>query len=675
MTIAAVVSRWDPERHAHRLAPAGALLAVTGGCFGGVAGFLLVAVGVALLLASCYSRQDGLLLLGPLTYAELTRAARRRRVWVFRTGYALAAGAVILGNIEKFAPGSLAWTPRYYPPSQITYINNAVTMWFGIVLSLYAIVLTLQLMPSIVAEEREAKRWDLLLTTDLRPREILLGKATARLLLVFEPILAVLPVLAIMPLLGGLDPATVALFGLALLAIVASTSAVAVFNSLFAETSKDAQGRTVGWLFGYYGLTGALLALAWGSPLVGGFPTTSGLTSPVDVQDVAAWLAVGNPILLLSTKAYTAGTFAPSFWDSLVAGLPPFLAFHAGVVLLYGLMACRRLRFAVPWRKQSRKDARRVRRAEASTGPTPQAPVFAATATVRPPMGDEPLAWWTRYGHRRGRLALDIANPRKFSAYAFGTLIVLLAAVYPLDYVWQFVPWGRRVAWLDAIRAIIPVGAWLLTMPLFLRPLFHGAASIAAERQADTMTGVLLMPLTSREIVIEKWRGTIQESLSVYYFLLAFGLAAILTGFLHPLSLPVLAVVVWPGTMLAAAIGVYFSTTATTVARAKRWTALAVFGGGYVGPMALGWALSKLITDARGRFSDWQAALLALPLPPATTFFPAMIGTLTLEKVRPNTAAYVLGAGCVLVGCIVQSAAAYAVVGAAARRFERSRGQ
>ena len=159
-----------------------------------------------------------------------------------------------------------------------------------------------------------------------------------------------------------------------------------------------------------------------------------------------------------------------------------------------------------------------------------------------------------------------------------------------------------------------------------------------------------------------------------YYFLLAFGLAATLTGFLHPLSLPALAVVVWPGTMLAAAIGVYFSTTATTVARAKRWTALAVFGGGYVGLMAVGWALSKLITGASGHFSNWHVALLAIPLPPATTFFPAMLGTLTVEKVRPKTAAYVLGAGCVLVGCVVQSAAAYAVVGAAARRFERGRG-
>ena len=99
--------RWDPERHAHRLVPAGALLAVFGGCVGGVPGLLAAIVGLGLLVLSCYSRRDGLLILGPLTHAELLRAARRRRPWLWRAVYALAAGAVILGNIASDAPGLL----------------------------------------------------------------------------------------------------------------------------------------------------------------------------------------------------------------------------------------------------------------------------------------------------------------------------------------------------------------------------------------------------------------------------------------------------------------------------------------------------------------------------------------------------------------------------------------
>ena len=554
---------------------------------------------------------------------------------------------MILGNVESFAPGTLAWSPRYYPPSQITYINVAVTSFSGVALAIYAIVLTLQLTPSIVAEEREAKRWDLLLTTDLRPREILLGKATARLLLVVEPLLAVLPVFAIMPLLGGLSPVAVALYGVALLALVLSTAAVCVFYSLFAATPQDARGHTIIWMLAYYGVSSAAirLSLSFG---------------PFWLDVPLGWLVAGNPVALPAAPGV-------SFEATLLAGLPRFLAFHAGVVLLYGLMACRRLRFAVPWRKQSGRAARKIRRVEASPGPTPDAPVLAATATVRPPMGDDPLAWWTRYGHHRGKLTPEITHSRKRYRNLFVFLLLALAAVYPVNALW---PWGRSV-WLEVARVAVPAAAWLLTFPLFLRPLFHGAGSIAWERQADTITGVLLMPLTSREIVIEKWRGTVQDSQSVYYFLLAFGLAATLTGFLHPLSLPVLAVVVWPGMMLGAAIGVFFSATATTVARAKRWTALVVFGGGYVAVM-----LAALVAAELGlRAEDGGFALLAIPFPPATTLLPATFGELTRERVGGDYAAYALGVVCVPVGAVAQALAAWGVLSAAAKRFERSRGR
>ncbi len=639
------VRRWDPERHAHRLAPAGALLAVFGGCVGGVPGLVMAVVGVGLLLASCYSRRDGLLILGPLTHAELLRAARRRRPWLWRAGYALLAGAVILGSIESNAPGTLAWSPRYYPVYQMAYINSAVTSYLGVGLAIYALVLTLQLTPSIVAEEREAKRWDLLLTTDLRPREILLGKATARLLLVVEPLLAVLPVLALMPLLGGLSPVAVALYGVALLAIVLSTAAVCVFYSLFAATPQDARGHAIVWMLAYYGVSSAGVGVTlWFGPFW--------LDAPL------GWLFAGTPVALPAARGV-------SFEATLLAGLPRFLAFHAGVTFLYGLMACRRLRFAVPWKKQSRKEARAVRRAEASRGPTPDDPVPAATATVRPPMGDRPLSWWVRYGHRRGPQGYSLKYHLRVNAILFGSVVALVMA-RPL--VNSLVP---RLGLFDRLSLLLPFLTWFLTVPLFLRPLFHAAGSIAGERQADTITGVLLMPLTSREVVIEKWRGSVLESLSVYYFLLAFGLAAALTGFLHPLSLPILAVVVWPGMALAAAVGVYFSATATTVARAKRWTALTVFGGSYLGVM-LG---SAVLIDLGVRVGDGGLALLAIPLPPATTFFPAMLSAMTRAQLGPNYAAYTLAVACVPVGCVAQSLAAWGVLSLAARRFERGRGQ
>ena len=642
--IASAVRQWDPERHARRLAPAGALLAVSGGCVGGVGGLLAALLGVGLLVLSCYSRRDGLLILGPLTHAELLRAARRRRPWMWRAVYALLAGFVIWLVITASAPGLLAWSPPYYPPAHIADLNHQIALWFGVALAVYAVFLTLQLMPSIVAEEREAKRWDLLLTTDLRPREILLGKATARLLLVVEPLLTVLPVFSLMPLLGGLSPVAVALYGVALLAIVVSTTAVAVFYSLFAETPQDARGHAIVWMLAYYVASTVAVAVLMS---VGPFL----LDAPLGL------LVAGNPAAMTLPTAGTAG-----FEATLLASLPRFLAFHAGVTLLYGLMACRRLRFAVPWRRQSRKEARAVRRAEARRGPTPGDPVQAATATMRPPMGDRPLSWWTRFGHRRGPLGFGLKYHLRVNAIVFAAaLAVQLSRPLLESRALGLGPLPRLPTLLPALLV------WLLTLPLFLRPLSHAAGSIAGERQADTLTGVLLMPLTSREIVSAKWRGSVLESLSAYYRLLAFGLAATVAGCLHPLSLPILAVVVWPGMALAAAVGVLCSTAAKTPATAKRWTILAVAGGGSILLMGSVYVLA----DAGPDTGMSVATFVAVTLPPATTFFPALLSAAPAMRVEVTTA-YAVS---VLVGAVYQSLAAWGVFNLAVWRFERSRGR
>ena len=129
MTPAADLPRraWDPEGHARRLAPAGAVLVVLGSCAGGWPGAALALLGVGLLLACCYSARDGFLLLGPLTTAELTRVARLRRPWLWRSVYALAAGGVLLGMVASKAPGLLDFNVKWYSPATIGRINERVT--------------------------------------------------------------------------------------------------------------------------------------------------------------------------------------------------------------------------------------------------------------------------------------------------------------------------------------------------------------------------------------------------------------------------------------------------------------------------------------------------------------------------------------------------------------------
>src|SRR5690606_12011793 len=56
-----------------------------------------------------------------------------------------------------------------------------------------------------IASEREARTLDLLFTTSLSDREIVLGKLASRLVLGLQLLFCVLPVISIMQLFGGVD--------------------------------------------------------------------------------------------------------------------------------------------------------------------------------------------------------------------------------------------------------------------------------------------------------------------------------------------------------------------------------------------------------------------------------------------------------------------------------------
>ena len=175
---------FDPESYARPLSIAGTLAVVAGLYSGTDAGWLAVAVGVGLLLAACYSRRDGFLLFGPFARADAVRAARSRRTHLVRAGIALVAGAVIVLNLY----GDL---PDEYSPSASSHRRTAdmqleIVAWFAVSIGLLVPFLTVLLVSGAIAEERAAKRWEVLLTTDLRGRELVFGKLLGKLWLVLR---------------------------------------------------------------------------------------------------------------------------------------------------------------------------------------------------------------------------------------------------------------------------------------------------------------------------------------------------------------------------------------------------------------------------------------------------------------------------------------------------------
>jgi hypothetical protein len=627
---------FDPERYAPRLAPAGALLAVVGGCAGGGVGLLFAATGVVLLLFACVSRRDGLLLLGPFARAELVRAARTRRPWVWRAVYALAAGAILVGNVYGYAGVAPTVSSGLVPPGRIAYINEQVTNWFAVCLFGYVCVLTVQLMAGVVAEEREARRWDDLLTTDLRAREILLGKAVGRLPLILDPVLASLPVLALTPMLGGVSPALMAWAAVAILAVVVGLSGVALFYSVVAVSARFAMSATAVLCGLYLVVLGPLSAFA-AVPPVWTFPASVGVTSPVEVGDVIEAMNAGNPAAALGMASFRARVGPDGFEAEFGRAARRFAAFQIGVFALFGLTAMARLRRAVPWLDRSRVDA---------------APVVrkwrARPAVERPLVGDLPVYWWQRYGslNRTQLKAVAALTPRLFVVVGLMSLATFVGLRLGFS--------GKGAQFL---RGLVSSVLWLVTLGIFLAPVFRAVGSVARERVAGTLDGLRLTALTPRDVLYEKWLGCATSELPLFLILASAAPAAVLTGLLHPVSLVGLAVALPVYCASGAAIGLYFSVRATTPGRAVRNMVLVAIPVGYV--------LAALTRLPGGPWmNDGVAA--------ATTFPPIATGLILFAGVeRFSPREWFQGVVCVSLGVLLYAGVGWAAWRAAVRRFER----
>src|SRR5207302_915618 len=159
---------------------------------------------------------------------------------------------------------------------QLAAVNAVFFGWFAVCLILYVAGLAVALFSSVVAEERAGKRWEILLTTDLRPREILVGKAAGRVPLLLDPILAAVPVLCIATLFGGVSPTLVLLVFAAALALAVGVGGVALFYSVFSQTAGKAAAQCAGFWFIYLATSGMVIGL-WAVTPLRGFPANRGV--------------------------------------------------------------------------------------------------------------------------------------------------------------------------------------------------------------------------------------------------------------------------------------------------------------------------------------------------------------------------------------------------------------
>jgi ABC-type Na+ efflux pump permease subunit len=191
-----------------------------------------------------------------------------------------------------------------------------------------------------ICSEREEHTLDLLFTTHLRDREIVLGKVGSRLAVVLLLFFSGLPVLAIIRLFGGIDGAILLRVEAATLLSMAVSGSLATYFSVVSPTPMIALVRTYWWL-GLWLLFSPVLVFMLQAML------SYGNTTNQDIVRILNFLTWTNPLLIynaafdpygMNAAMGIAGSWYTAYWTRFVV--------PALVALFFAWRAVRRLRFA-----------------------------------------------------------------------------------------------------------------------------------------------------------------------------------------------------------------------------------------------------------------------------------------------------------------------------------------
>jgi hypothetical protein len=185
------------------------------------------------------------LLLGPIFAKEMVEIARRKRYYFNRVLY----GAVLLFTLFTVFK-SFEWQLRQGKPSIRLMAQIAERVFYSLSVVQFgaAFILVPLFVSGVVASEREERTLELLFTTRLSDRQIVLGKLGSRLAVLVLLILCGLPVISLITFFGGIDPnALWRVIAATLLAIVYS-GAHAIYFSATTKSPMGAVVRTYWWM-------------------------------------------------------------------------------------------------------------------------------------------------------------------------------------------------------------------------------------------------------------------------------------------------------------------------------------------------------------------------------------------------------------------------------------------
>jgi ABC-type transport system involved in multi-copper enzyme maturation permease subunit len=426
--------------------------------------------------------------LGPIFVREWLTLPRRPKHYMVRAAY--------IGLL--WIVGLTTWQVTVGWNQTATLSDNAR---FGLLLFQIFTVVQLGLLPflaglsaaSAISQEKDRRTFILLLMTDLRSYEIVLGKLLGSLLQIALLLVGMIPVLALMTLLGGVSPEQVVQAGLILAVTALTAGAVGNLVALWREKTFQSLALTVLFLVLYVCLVRAV-------------PAVVGLVPGADYAGQIAehsqkWL---DPMQALETVLQPAT-------DTTQRIAPAYLYATVMVGLSVLLCAWGILRLRV-WNPSGEPIMQRERPEDLDEKDRLKA--HAAPGAVRTVWAN-PILWREMRTRAYGRRPLMVK-----AAYALVLALICYYALAPL-----FGSAGRNLA---AGQGIIPFAAKGLVPVTILSLLLVSAQSVTAltsERDTGALDLLLVTDLTPQEFIFGKVGGILWNAKE--YLLPPFLLAAV----------------------------------------------------------------------------------------------------------------------------------------------------
>lgn len=481
---------------------------------------------------------------GPVLAYDLVRTARRGNAVAHRCIYAVFLFiALYLVFVIQYPH---AGTSIFFEGLPIEnrelprFAGNFFNAFLAVQL-LAVLIVTPAYVAGAIAEEKQRRTLDFLLTTDLSNHEIVLGMLAARVANLLLLILTGLPVIGFLQFLGGVDPNLV----IAGFAITVMTVLGLGCISILASVLHDRPFEAI-------------------------------LISYLVMVPFAATFA------MLGWSVLAGGAFHDAVGLSMLGGMLLFYAIYHGLVSWFcTYWAIWHLRDAylgtIPGKPPRPRPERRpppvvsaieevvhaVQR-HRSTSNDASAEVF--ERPPRAPIGAHPMAW------KELRTAVDfrvLAELRLGCIVARGLLLLLLIFLATLASMTSDGPLGQSVSPLTRGTT-----CFLMCLSLFVMAM-NAAGRISREREQQTLEPLFTTPLDNLDILGAKWLAAVLCAWPFWCFLGAIWVMALIAGALNPLAFLMTSAAYVVYAACLATVGLWFSLVSRSTLRATLFTSLA----------------------------------------------------------------------------------------------------